>query len=49
MKSYTAKTIEEAVKLASEELGIPEDDLVFKVTEEKKVFFLKKPLSKCSN
>ena len=42
MKSYTAKTIEEAVKLASEELGIPEDDLVFKVTEEKKGLLSKK-------
>lgn len=42
MKSYTAKTIEEAVKLASEELGISEDDLVFKVTEEKKGILSKK-------
>ncbi len=42
MKSYTAKTIEEAVKLASEELGINEDDLVFKVLEEKKGILSKK-------
>ena len=42
MKSYTAKTIEEAVKLASEELGTPEDDLVFKVVEEKKGLLSKK-------
>ena len=42
MKSYTAKTIEEAVKLASEELGIKEDDLVFKVLEEKKGIISKK-------
>lgn len=42
MKSYTAKTIEEAVKLASEELGISEEDLVFKVVEEKKGILSKK-------
>ena len=42
MKSYTAKTIEEAVKLASEELGILEEDLVFKVVEEKKGILSKK-------
>ena len=42
MKTYSAKTIEEAMKLASEELGIPEDDLVFKVLEEKKGILSKK-------
>ena len=42
MKSYTAKTIEEAVKLASEELSISEEDLVFKVVEEKKGILSKK-------
>ena len=42
MKSYSAKTIEEATKLASEELGIPEDDLVFRVIEEKKGILSKK-------
>jgi len=42
MKSFTAKSIEEAVKLASEELGVPEDELVFKVTEEKKGLLSKK-------
>ena len=42
MKSFTAKTVEEAVKLASTELGIPEDDLSFKVVEEKKGLLSKK-------
>ena len=36
MKTYTAKTIEEAVALASEELGIPEDEVIFRIEEEKK-------------
>ena len=42
MKSYSAKTIEEATKMASEELGIPEDELIFKVVEEKKGILSKK-------
>ena len=29
MKIYTGKTVEEAVKLASNELGISEDDLIY--------------------
>ena len=36
MKSYTAKTVEEAVALASEELGIPADSVIFRVIDEKK-------------
>ena len=36
MKNYTAKTIEEAVELAAQELGIPADEVVFTVVEEKK-------------
>lgn len=42
MKQYSAKTVEEAVALASEELGVSQDDLVFKVVEEKKSLFGKK-------
>lgn len=42
MKEYNAKTVEEAVKLASEELGIDENDLIFSVTEEKKGLIGKK-------
>ena len=42
MKNYTAKTIEEAVELAAQELGIPADEVVFTVVEEKKALFGKK-------
>lgn len=42
MKKYTAKTVEDAVKLACEELGVEEINLVFKVTEEKTGIFSKK-------
>ena len=42
MKNYTAKTIEEAVELAAQELGIPADEVVFTVVEEKKAIFGKK-------
>ncbi len=42
MKEYTAKTVEEAVKVASEELGIEENDLIFTITEEKKGLIGKK-------
>lgn len=36
MKTYSAKTVEEAVQLASEELGLPADQIIFRVEEEKK-------------
>ena len=42
MKTYTAKTIEDAIKLATEELGIEEIDLVFQIIEEKNGLFSKK-------
>lgn len=42
MKEYSAKTVEEAVKLASEELLIPEDDVIFTISEEKKGLIGKK-------
>ena len=41
MREYSAKTAEEAVKLACEELGIPEEKLVYEVKEEKKGIFRK--------
>ena len=41
MKEYTAKTVEEAVKLAAEELGVDEDRLIYEVKEEKKSLFRK--------
>ena len=42
MKTYTAKTVEDAVKLASEELGIEENDVIFTISEEKKSLLSKK-------
>lgn len=42
MKEYSAKTVEEAVTLAAEELGIESDRLVYEVTTEKKGLFSKK-------
>lgn len=42
MKTYTAKTVQDAVNTAVEELGIPEDELIFSVTEEKKGIISKK-------
>jgi spoIIIJ-associated protein len=42
MKEYTNKTVDEAVADACKELGIPAEQLVYKVTEEKKGLFSKK-------
>lgn len=42
MKEYSAKTVEEAVKLAASELGVDEIDLVYEVVEEKRTLFSKK-------
>lgn len=42
MKTYTAKTVEDAIKLATEELGVEEIDLVFQIIEEKNGLFSKK-------
>ena len=42
MKEFTAKTVDDAVKLASEELGIDENDVIFTVSNEKKGLLSKK-------
>lgn len=42
MKTFTAKTVQDAVSLASQELGQLEDELVFTVVEEKKGLLSKK-------
>lgn len=42
MKQFTAKTVDEALALASEELSTPVDELIFTVIEEKKALFSKK-------
>ncbi len=42
MKTYTAKTVDDAIKQACEELGIEEAQLLFEVEDEKKGLFSKK-------
>jgi len=42
MKEFSNKTTEDAVNDAAKELGVPVDQLVYKVTEEKKGLFSKK-------
>ena len=42
MKTYSAKTVDEAVKEASEELGIPEGQLIYSVDDKKVGLFSKK-------
>ena len=42
MKKYTAKTVDEAVKLAAEELLIDENDVIFTLEDEKKGLLSKK-------
>ena len=42
MKSYSGKTVEEAVALAIEELQIPESQLIYSVEEKRKGLFSKK-------
>ncbi len=41
MKQYTAKTVEEAVNAAAQEMGIPAENLIYEVVEEKKGLFRK--------
>ena len=42
MKSYAGKTVEDALKAASEDTGTPVDELVYIVTDKKKGIFNKK-------
>ncbi len=42
MKQYSAKTIDEALKQASEELGVEVDEIIYNIEEEKKGIFAKK-------
>lgn len=44
MKEYTAKTVDAAVKLASEELGIAEEEVIFTIKEEKTGLLSKKAI-----
>ena len=42
MKSYTGKTVEEALEQASKDLGIAVDELIYSVSDKKKGIFNKK-------
>lgn len=42
MKTYLGKTAEEAIELASQELGTPADELIYEVSDKKKGLFNKK-------
>lgn len=42
MKTFVGKTIEEALALASSEMGIPEQELIYAVSDKKKGVFSKK-------
>lgn len=44
MKEYSAKTVDEAVKLASEELNIAEEEVIFTIKEEKTGLLSKKAI-----
>lgn len=44
MKTYTAKTVEDAIKLAVEDLGVEENDLIFSIKEEKRTLLSKKAI-----
>lgn len=47
MKTYEAKTEEEVVRLACQELGVTPDELTYEIIEEKKSLFSKKVVIKC--
>jgi spoIIIJ-associated protein len=42
MKEYSSKTVEDALAEASKELGLPSEQIIYVVTEEKKGLFVKK-------
>ena len=42
MKTYSAKTLEDAIKKACEDLQVSEADLFYEVTFEKKTLFTKR-------
>lgn len=42
MKSYTGKTVEEALATASEESGTPVEELIYVLTDKTKGIFAKK-------
>ena len=42
MKSFTGKTVEDALEAASKEMGVPAEDLIYSVSDKKKGIFNKK-------
>ena len=42
MKSFTGKTVEDALAAASKEMGVPTEDLIYSVSDKKKGIFNKK-------
>lgn len=47
MKTYEAKTLEEVIQLACQDLGVTPDQLTYQVIEEKKGLFSKKAVIEC--
>lgn len=47
MKKYEAKTLEDALKLACEDLNVSVEELTYEVIEEKRTFFSKKVVIEC--
>ena len=49
MKTYSGKTVEEALQIAASEAGVEVDDLIYIVPIRKKVFLPKRSLLKYMN
>ena len=47
MKKYNAKTVQDAIKLACQDLDVTEDELTYEVIKETKTFFSKKAEIEC--
>lgn len=47
MKNYEAKTLEEALSNAADDLGVPQEEIKYNVIEEKKGLFSKKVIIEC--
>jgi len=47
MKTYEAKTLEEVIQLACQDLGVTPDQLTYEIIEEKKGLFSKKVIIEC--
>lgn len=47
MKTYEAKTLEEVIQLACQDLGVTPDQLTYEIIEEKKGLFSKKVIIQC--